>query len=102
MRRLVVNADDFGRSEAINAGVHRAHVEGILTSASLMVCHPATPEAVRIAREHPALSVGLHLELGQLESSPELEPVRREVGRQLETFRRLAGKAAVQLHGSRG
>jgi len=90
MRRLVVNADDFGRSEAINAGVRRAHVEGIVTSASLMVCHPATPEAVRIAREHPELGVGLHLELGQLERSPALEAARREIARQLETFRRLA------------
>ncbi|MGN6555903.1 MAG: ChbG/HpnK family deacetylase, partial [Verrucomicrobiota bacterium] len=36
-RRLVVNADDFGRSRSINEAVIRAHRDGILTSASLMV-----------------------------------------------------------------
>jgi hypothetical protein len=39
--RLVVNADDFGRTEAINAAVAQAHARGILTSASLMVTHQA-------------------------------------------------------------
>ena len=40
-RRLIVNADDFGRSESINQAVIRAHREGILTTASLMVNEPA-------------------------------------------------------------
>jgi len=62
-RRLIVNADDFGRSPAINQAVIRAHREGILTTASLMVNEPAFEEAVALAREHPALGVGLHLTL---------------------------------------
>lgn len=62
-RRLVVNADDFGRSQSINAAVIRAHREGILTSASLMVNEPAYQEAVALARENPGLGVGLHLTL---------------------------------------
>ncbi len=62
-RRLIVNADDFGRSPAINAAVARAHREGILTSASLMVNEPACAEAVALARENPRLGVGLHLTL---------------------------------------
>jgi chitin disaccharide deacetylase len=62
-RRLIVNADDFGRSVAINQAVIRAHQEGILTTTSLMVNEPAFEEAVAIAREHPALGVGLHLTL---------------------------------------
>ncbi len=62
-RRLIVNADDFGRSAEINAAVIRAHREGILTSASLMVTGAASEEAVRLAREHPRLGVGLHLTL---------------------------------------
>jgi len=49
-RRLVVNADDFGRSKSINAAVIRAHREGILTTASLMVNEPACAEAVQLAR----------------------------------------------------
>jgi chitin disaccharide deacetylase len=62
-RRLIVNADDFGRSQSINQAVARAHREGILTTASLMVNEPAADEAVRLARENPKLGVGLHLTL---------------------------------------
>jgi len=62
-RRLIVNADDFGRSAAINAAVIAAHREGILTTASLMVNGAAFDEAVRLARDHPRLGVGLHLSL---------------------------------------
>lgn len=62
-RRLIVNADDFGRSPAINAAVIRAHRDGILTAASLMVTGEAAEEAVRLARENPRLGVGLHLTL---------------------------------------
>ncbi len=62
-RRLVVNADDFGRSDSINEAVIRAHHEGILTSASLMVDEPACAEAVRLAKGSPRLGVGLHLTL---------------------------------------
>ena len=62
-RRLVVNADDFGRSASINQAVIRAHREGILTTASLMVNEPACEEAVALARENPTLGVGLHLTL---------------------------------------
>jgi len=62
-RRLIVNADDFGRSVSINQAVIRAHQEGILTTASLMVNEPAFEEAVALAREHPTLGVGLHLTL---------------------------------------
>ena len=61
--RLIVNADDFGRSASINQAVIRAHCEGILTTASLMVNEPAFEEAVALAREHPRLGVGLHLTL---------------------------------------
>src|SRR5579859_100257 len=62
-RRLIVNADDFGRSSSINAAVIRAHNEGILTTASLMVNEPACPEAVALAHQNPTLGVGLHLTL---------------------------------------
>ena len=62
-RRLIVNADDFGRSPSINQAVVCAHREGILTTASLMVNEPAADDAVRLARENPELGVGLHLAL---------------------------------------
>ena len=44
-RSLIVNADDFGLSPGVNAGVARTHEEGILTSASLMVRRPAAAAA---------------------------------------------------------
>ncbi len=62
-RRLIVNADDFGRSSSINEAVIRAHREGILTTASLMVNEPACAEAVALAKQNPRLGVGLHLAL---------------------------------------
>lgn len=63
VRRLIVNADDFGRSPSINEAVVRAHRDGILTTASLMVNEPHCAEAVALARENPRLGVGLHLAL---------------------------------------
>jgi hopanoid biosynthesis associated protein HpnK len=60
-RRIVLTADDFGLSEAVNEGVERAHREGVLTHASLMVGGAAAADAVRRARGMPGLRVGLHL-----------------------------------------
>src|SRR5690349_7258588 len=75
-RRLIVTADDFGRSHSVNAAIVRAHREGILTGASLMVNEPAFAEAVTLARENPALGVGLHLTLlcGHATLPPESTP----------------------------
>lgn len=61
MRYLIVNSDDFGWSSRVNAAVLRAHREGVLTTASLMVAEPAWEEAVRIAKDTPSLGVGLHV-----------------------------------------
>lgn len=61
MRELIITADDFGLSEVVNEGVERAHREGILNTASLMVAGPAASDAVRRARGLPNLRVGLHV-----------------------------------------
>lgn len=61
--RLVVNADDFGKSSAANHAIAMAHQQGILTTASLMVTGDAFDEAVAIAKANPGLGVGLHLTL---------------------------------------
>ncbi len=60
---MIVNADDFGRSRDINEAVSRAHRDGILTTASLMVNEPFAAEAVDLAQSNPRLGVGLHLAL---------------------------------------
>ena len=63
MKSLIVTADDFGLSTEVNEAVEIAHLEGILTCASLMVNAPAAADAVRRARRLPSLRVGLHLVL---------------------------------------
>jgi hopanoid biosynthesis associated protein HpnK len=61
--RLIVNADDFGMSEAVNRGIVEAHDRGIVTSASLMATGPAFEHAVALAKTRPRLDVGVHLTL---------------------------------------
>ncbi len=69
---VILNADDLGASPAVNAAIRRAHTDGVLTAASLMVAEPALDEAVALARELPSLDVGLHVALscGRPISSP--------------------------------
>lgn len=59
----MINADDFGLSEEVNAAVEAAHRDGILSAASLMVGGPAAADAVARARRMPKLRVGLHVVL---------------------------------------
>jgi chitin disaccharide deacetylase len=75
-RRLIVNADDFGLSTSVNEAVIRAHSDGILTTASLMVNEPGFEEAVKLAKENPSLGVGLHLTflMGHAALQPEKIP----------------------------
>lgn len=63
MKKLIVNADDFGLHKAINDGIIRGHKEGFITSASLMCCGAAFADAVQQAQMAPQLGVGLHLTL---------------------------------------
>jgi len=73
MKRLIVNADDFGRTRGVNAGVLEAHLYGIVTSATVMVLEPSAEEGVSEAfRRAPHLSFGLHFVLtgGGLPASP--------------------------------
>lgn len=58
---MIVTADDFGLSLAVNEAVERAYREGVLTHASLMVAGPAMADAVRRAKRLPGLRVGLHV-----------------------------------------
>lgn len=111
-RVLVVNADDLGRDDRINVGIARAHERGIVTSASLMVRWPAAAAAAAYAREHPALGVGLHLDLGEWRHGGEAggwpavyevvplddpAPVETEACAQLEAFRDLLGRDPTHL-----
>ncbi|MDQ3587814.1 MAG: ChbG/HpnK family deacetylase [Actinomycetota bacterium] len=108
--RLIVNADDFGRSAAINRGVLLAHTEGIVTSASLMVRYEAGAQAALAARDHPRLGLGLHLDLAEWEyRGGEWRPlyqvvdpdvrhaVHAEVETQFDRFRRLVGRDPTHI-----
>ena len=63
MKKLVVNADDFGFTRDVNEGIVRAHREGILTATTLMAHGAAFDDAVKRAQELPELDVGVHLTL---------------------------------------
>ncbi|HEX6460202.1 MAG TPA: ChbG/HpnK family deacetylase [Thermoleophilaceae bacterium] len=109
-RILIVNADDFGRSPGVNRGVIRAHEEGIVTSASLMVRWDAAEEAATYARRSDSLSVGLHVDLGEWEyrdgdwraryevlAEETPAAVEEELRRQLERFERQVGRQPTHL-----
>jgi chitin disaccharide deacetylase len=90
VRRLIVNADDFGHAVGVNEGIVEAYVNGIVTSTSLMVDLPAAAHAVELARGHPGLSVGLHY----VEDGPAIDDpdhVARTFAEQLDRFRELTG-----------
>lgn len=74
--RVIVTADDFGLDPAVNEAVARAHDDGILSAASLMVGAGAASEAVATAHARPSLGVGLHLVLtdGQAVLPPTVIP----------------------------
>jgi predicted glycoside hydrolase/deacetylase ChbG (UPF0249 family) len=121
-RRLILNADDLGRSEGINLGIFAAHERGVVTSATLMVGFPAAAAAAAEAGRYPRLGLGLHVTLtgatptlpasavpslvdatGRLARKPEalgaIEPgeVLAEVRNQLAEFRRMTGRLPTHL-----
>jgi predicted glycoside hydrolase/deacetylase ChbG (UPF0249 family) len=109
-RGLIVNADDFGQTIGITRGIARAHERGLVTSASLMVSWPAAAVAAAYARNHPTLSVGLHVDLGEwmytgrewmplYERVDRADPdaVAREVKRQLEHCSDLLGRTPTHI-----
>jgi hopanoid biosynthesis associated protein HpnK len=63
VRRLIVNADDFGFTAGVNRGIAEAHRSGIVTSSTLMANGPAFEDAVGLAKTMPRLSVGCHVVL---------------------------------------
>jgi predicted glycoside hydrolase/deacetylase ChbG (UPF0249 family) len=62
-KRLIVNADDFGFTRDVNAGIVECHRNGILTATTLMANGGAFDDAVRLAKENPSLDIGVHLVL---------------------------------------
>jgi len=104
MKNLIVNADDFGLTAGINAGIVQAHQHGIVSSTTLMVHGAAAQEAADWARQHPSLGVGLHIDLWEHvlrdghwvqvyeHCAENADAVRAEVERQFERFCSLVGR----------
>lgn len=109
-RRLIVNADDFGRAAGINRGIIAAHERGIVTSASLMVRWPDATDAATYARRRPELSFGLHLDFGEwiyhceewkavYEVVPldDIAAIAKEIDAQVDAFFELVGRIPTHL-----
>ena len=83
MRRLIVNADDFGLTPGVNRAILEAHAHGVVTSATLMANAAGFDEAVRLTKSSPALSVGCHVMLvdGAPVSNPSEIPTLTDSGK---------------------
>ena len=123
MKRLIVNADDLGRSRGVNRGVLRAFKEGVVTSTTLMATADAAADAASLVRDQRRLGVGVHLVLtygrplspvqavpslvredGTFPPRPHLvrgklrgEEVLAEFRRQIDHVARLIGRAPTHL-----
>jgi predicted glycoside hydrolase/deacetylase ChbG (UPF0249 family) len=109
-RQLIVNADDLGQSDQINAGIIDAVEHGIVTSTSMMVRWKAADDASAWARRRTGLSVGLHLDLGEwfvqdgewqplyeVVATDQADAVEAEIDRQLRRFGDLMGRTPTHL-----
>ncbi|HEX6823432.1 MAG TPA: ChbG/HpnK family deacetylase [Candidatus Sulfotelmatobacter sp.] len=101
MRRLIVNADDFGFTSGVNRAIAEAHARGIVTSSTLMANGAAFAEAVELAKRNPQLDIGCHVVL--IDGEPLLNPQKissltssRRFGDGLKSFaaRALTGRVA--------
>jgi len=63
MKKVIINADDFGLIQSVNEGIIQAHREGVLSSASLMANTPGFEHAVKLAGQNKELGVGVHLNI---------------------------------------
>ena len=61
--RLIVNADDLGISQAVNAKIEECINKGVISSSTLLANAPAFEEGVDIAKKYPFISVGVHLNI---------------------------------------
>lgn len=122
MKRLIVNADDFGLTAGVSRGILEAHGKGIVSSTTMLVNRPIDPALVG-ALKASALGVGLHLNLtlGAPVSDPrrvpslvdgegkfvrdarqaaaraKAEEARIELGAQIDAFRKLMGRFPTHL-----
>lgn len=61
MRKVIINADDFGISEAFNHGVIKGYCDGIVSSTTIMINMPTAEHAIKLASNYNDLFIGLHV-----------------------------------------
>lgn len=95
MRRLIVNADDFGFTSGVNRAIVEAHSRGIVTSSTMMANGATFAEAVELAKRNPQLGIGCHVVLidGQPLLDPEKLPSLTELRRFRNSLKNFAGRA---------
>lgn len=72
MRRLIINADDFGFTSGVNRAIAETHLHGVVTSSTLMANGKSFSAAVKLAKGMPKLSVGCHVVL--IDGEPVVDP----------------------------
>ena len=98
MRRLIINADDFGLTTGINRAILKAHLEGVVTSTTLMAIVPGFDQAVTMVESAPRLGVGCHVVL--LDGASQLSPSQVHTlmgGRERTAFYRSSGTFARRI-----
>jgi len=85
VRRLIINADDFGFTSGVNRAIVESQSRGIVTSTTLMAGGAAFAEAVHLAKGAPELGVGCHVVL--IDGKPVLDPEKLPSLAQSRNFR---------------
>ena len=99
VKRLIVNADDFGLTAGVNHAIIELHQAGVLTSTTLMANAPATQKAIELALANPTLGVGCHIVLvggTPVRPSTKIPHLTRGSGG---TFRSSLGRFVRDLYG---
>lgn len=94
-RRLIVNADDYGLSRGVNAGIIEAAEKGVVTSASMMVNLEGFGDTVVRARSCPSLSLGLHFNLTTGKPLTAAPSLRRSESGQFHSMPALIARASL-------
>jgi chitin disaccharide deacetylase len=96
VRRLIVNADDFGLTPGVNRAIIEAHAKGLVTSATLMANATGFDDAVRLAKSAPTLSIGCHIVL--LDGTPvsDTQAVPSLMDRENSRFETSIGSLAIR------
>jgi len=123
VKKLIINADDFGMTEGVTKGIIDCYADGVLTSTTLLMNMKYTKFAIEEAKKHPLLGVGIHLALtigrpiiegaksftdskgdflpltfySNLESNIDPEELYVEWRAQIEKFIELAGKLPTHI-----